>query len=64
MAPLQDFASRLEAAINAKDLSAVMALYRTNGVPAADLAVETARWQRLLARARCNVAEFSVFVER
>jgi hypothetical protein len=46
--PLQDFANRLEAAIKTKDLSAIMALYRTNGVLAAELAAENSRWQQII----------------
>jgi hypothetical protein len=45
----KDFADRLEAAVGTKDVSAVIALYQTNGVPAVGLAGEVAKWQRILA---------------
>jgi hypothetical protein len=45
----KDFADRLEAVVETRDVSAVIALYQTNGVPAAELAGEVARWQRILA---------------
>jgi hypothetical protein len=43
-----DFAVRLEAAVGTRDVSAVMGLYRTNDVPAAELAGEVAKWQHRL----------------
>ena len=45
----KDFAGRLEAAVGTRDVRAVIALYQTNGVPAAELAGEVANWQRTLA---------------
>jgi hypothetical protein len=43
-----DFKTRLEAAIESRDLAVIQALYQTNGIAAEDLKVEMARWPSLL----------------
>jgi len=42
-----DFTSRLEAAIESRDLVAIQALYQTNGVGAEEFKIELARWRRV-----------------
>src|ERR1043166_817665 len=44
-----EFSSRLEAAVEHRDLAAIQALYQTNGVAAQELKLEMARWPDLLA---------------
>jgi len=45
----REFISRLEAAVEHRDLAAIQALYQTNGVAAQELKLEMARWPELLA---------------
>ena len=47
--PYGEFSSRLEAAVEHRDLAAIQALYQTNGVAAQELKLEMARWPELLA---------------
>lgn len=46
---LADFASRLNAAIESRNLVAIQALYQTNGVSVEELTIERDRWHRLFA---------------
>ena len=42
-----NFRTRLEAAIENRDLATIQSLYQTNGVPAVEMEAEFAHWQRL-----------------
>jgi hypothetical protein len=48
MKALSDFGDRLEAALKTRKLSEIMALYRTNAGPDADLTAEQVQWRPLL----------------
>ena len=49
MAAYHDFGTRLETAVESRELASVAALYQTNGVAAVELKSELARWRQLVA---------------
>jgi hypothetical protein len=54
MAPIvaayKDFSTRLESAVESRELASVAALYQTNGPTAVELKSELARWRQLIAK--------------